>query len=120
MYFGAARCKESSPQWSSLCCMGRSEHTLPITGLYCGMGANPIVVTVSLDCSCKIWSLAQGLHFSHFISINIITHVQPSVRICGVLFLMHMNSALVAVGILPDVARYAMSYWCRRAVLIRS
>ncbi|CAL8463828.1 g3362 [Coccomyxa elongata] len=37
-----------------------SEHTLPITSLYCGMGANPIVVTVSLDRSCKVWSLAQG------------------------------------------------------------
>ncbi|BDA48951.1 WD repeat-containing protein 18 [Coccomyxa sp. Obi] len=37
-----------------------SEHTLPITSLYCGIGANPIVITASLDRSCKTWSLAQG------------------------------------------------------------
>jgi hypothetical protein len=50
---------------------GRSEHTLPITGLYCGMGANPIVVTASLDRSCKVWSLAQGIRISPFLLFHL-------------------------------------------------
>lgn len=38
----------------------RSEHTLSITALRVGVGANPVVATASLDRSCKLWSLAQG------------------------------------------------------------
>jgi len=39
----------------------RSEHTLPVTALYCGVGlADPLVASVSLDRSCKIYSLTQG------------------------------------------------------------
>ncbi|KAL0027630.1 hypothetical protein WJX79_003997 [Trebouxia sp. C0005] len=39
-----------------------SEHTLPVTSIHVGAGqANAIAITASLDRSCKIWSLAQGI-----------------------------------------------------------
>lgn len=39
-----------------------SEHTLPVTSIHVGAGqANALAVTCSLDRSCKIWSLAQGV-----------------------------------------------------------
>ncbi|KAL3153211.1 hypothetical protein ABBQ38_011961 [Trebouxia sp. C0009 RCD-2024] len=39
-----------------------SEHTLPVTSIHAGAGqANALAVTASLDRSCKIWSLAQGV-----------------------------------------------------------
>ena len=38
-----------------------SEHTLPVTALLCGAGAaDPFVASVSIDRTCKIYSLAQG------------------------------------------------------------
>ena len=38
-----------------------SEHTLPVTALLCGAGlGDPLVASVSLDRSCKMYSLAQG------------------------------------------------------------
>ena len=41
--------------------MRRAEHTLPVTALLCGVGlADPLIASVSLDRSCKIYSLAQG------------------------------------------------------------
>lgn len=60
LIFGCA-CQCCDLEKSALIFLCRSAHTLPITSLYCGMGANPIVVTASLDRSCRIWSLAQGL-----------------------------------------------------------
>ncbi len=42
-------------------CLHRSEHSLPITSIHCGLGeANAIIATASLDRTCKIWSLASG------------------------------------------------------------
>ncbi|KAI5077894.1 hypothetical protein GOP47_0007718 [Adiantum capillus-veneris] len=39
-----------------------SGHTLGVTGVFCGSGgSNAIVVSCSLDTSCKIWSLATGI-----------------------------------------------------------
>lgn len=38
-----------------------SEHTLPVAALLCGAGAaDPFVASVSIDRTCKIYSLAQG------------------------------------------------------------
>ncbi|KAG0589114.1 hypothetical protein M758_2G245100 [Ceratodon purpureus] len=40
---------------------GWSDHTLPVTGLLAGSGGpNAVVVSCSLDHTCKIWSLALG------------------------------------------------------------
>ena len=39
----------------------RSDHTLPITAIACGFGgATSILVSASLDHTCKIWSLGTG------------------------------------------------------------
>eukprot|EP01018_Ginkgo_biloba_P003055 Gb_20347 [translate_table: standard] len=39
-------------------------HTLPVTGIACGIGGcNSIIISCSLDCTLKIWSLALGTHF---------------------------------------------------------
>lgn len=38
----------------------RSDHTLPVTSIHCGRGVSPVVVTTSLDQTCKIYSLADG------------------------------------------------------------
>lgn len=38
-------------------------HSLPVTGLVCGVGGcNAILVSCSLDCTVKIWSLGLGSH----------------------------------------------------------
>jgi pre-rRNA-processing protein IPI3 len=38
-----------------------AEHTLPVTGVHCGYGGlQARVLTVSKDCSCKVWELATG------------------------------------------------------------
>lgn len=38
-------------------------HSLPVTGLVCGVGGcNAILVSCSLDCTVKIWSLGLGTH----------------------------------------------------------
>lgn len=38
-----------------------SEHSLPVTAILCGAGAaDPYVASVSIDRTCKIYSLAQG------------------------------------------------------------
>ena len=45
---------------SALC---RSQHTLPVTSICIGSGAtNVILASVSLDRTCKLWSLAQGAY----------------------------------------------------------
>jgi pre-rRNA-processing protein IPI3 len=42
-----------------------SDHTLPVTGLFVGAGgANAIVATSSLDHSCHIYSLGQGVQLT--------------------------------------------------------
>ena len=38
----------------------RSDHTLPVTSIHCGRGVSPVVITTSLDQTCKIYSLADG------------------------------------------------------------
>lgn len=43
------------------CAARRTDHTLPITALHCGMGeGTALVATASLDRSCKLWSMATG------------------------------------------------------------
>ncbi|CAK0786493.1 hypothetical protein CVIRNUC_009706 [Coccomyxa viridis] len=37
-----------------------SDHTLPVTSIHCGRGVSPVVITTSLDQTCKIYSLADG------------------------------------------------------------
>lgn len=61
-------CSEQDPPYHSpgcrlLCdaCVGRSDHTLPVTCLHLGMGeGSAVLVTASLDHSIKLWSLATG------------------------------------------------------------
>ena len=49
----------------------RSEHTLPVTALYCGVGlADPLVASVSLDRSCKVYSLAQGVKSKSMVALR--------------------------------------------------
>ena len=38
----------------------RADHTLPLTSIHCGRGVSPVVITTSLDQTCKIYSLADG------------------------------------------------------------
>ena len=38
----------------------RSQHTLPITSIFCGRTMDPVVVTTSLDQQCNIHSMAEG------------------------------------------------------------
>ncbi|GMH36200.1 hypothetical protein BSKO_04068 [Bryopsis sp. KO-2023] len=38
-----------------------SDHTLPVTSIHCGFGgANAIVISSSMDCSCKVWQAGTG------------------------------------------------------------
>lgn len=60
-------CSGRDPAYSCDCrllcvaCVGRSDHTLPVTCLHLGMGeGSAVLVTASLDRSIKLWALATG------------------------------------------------------------